>query len=162
MVFSHQPINSAVMSDFEREIVHCLNRFFKTRHVQGFAFRLKQHKFSSQYVDVLVDSLNPSYYLAIECKSILDKKVYFSQHFHSDKNATHQVDAITGFLKKTGRTGFLAIEFRFGPGKANEAYLIPWATVIEHFKLNRGISLDDARQCITLSRSREGYLLEQL
>jgi Holliday junction resolvase len=150
------------MSDFEREIVHCVNRFFKSHHVQGFAYRLKQHKFSSQYVDVLVDSLNPSYYLAIECKSILDKKIYFSQHFHSDKNGTHQVDAISDFLKKTGRTGFLAIEFRFGPGKANEAYLIPWATVLDHFLHNRGISLDDARNCIRLSRTREGYLLEQL
>jgi Holliday junction resolvase len=150
------------MSDFEREIVHCVNRFFKSHHVQGFAYRLKQHKFSSQYVDVLVDSLNPSYYLAIECKSILDKKIYFSQHFHSDKNGTHQMDAISDFLKKTGRTGFLAIEFRFGPGKANEAYLIPWATVLDHFLHNRGISLDDARNCIRLARTREGYLLEQL
>jgi Holliday junction resolvase len=156
------PPNTQTMSDFEREIVHCLNRFFKTHHFQGFAYRLKQHKFSMQYVDVLVDSLNPAYYLAIECKSILDKKIYFTQHFHSDKNGTHQVDAITEFLKKTGRGGFLAIEFRYGPGKANEAYLIPWTTVIEHFKLNRGISLDDARNCIALSRTREGYFLETL
>ena len=150
------------MSDFEREIVHCVNRFFGSHHVQGFAYRLKQHKFSSQYVDVLVDSLNPSYYLAIECKSILDKKIYFSQHFHSDKNGTHQVDAIDGFLKKTGRSGYLAIEFRFGPGKANEAYLVPWATVLDHFQRNRGISLDDARSCIQLTRTRDGYLLERL
>jgi Holliday junction resolvase len=150
------------MSDFEREIVHCMNRFFKTHHVQGFAYRLKQHKFSSQYVDVLVDSLSPSYYLAIECKSILDKKIYFSQHFHSDKNGTHQMDAITDFLKKTGRSGYLAIEFRFGAGKANEAYLIPWPTVLDHFLHNRGIGLDDARHGIRLGRSREGYLLERL
>lgn len=93
-------------------------------------------------MDVLVDSLNPTYYLAIECKSILDKKLYFSQHFHTDKKSIHQVDAITDFLKKTGRAGFLAIEFRFGAGKANEAYLIPWAAVIDHFRLNRGISLE--------------------
>lgn len=150
------------MSDFEREIVHCLNRFFKIHHIQGFAYRLKQHKFSSQDVDVLVDSLNPSYYMAIECKSILDKKLYFTQHFHTDRKSVHQVDAISDFLKKTGRTGFLAIEFRFGAGKANEAYLIPWTRVIEHFELNRGISIDDARNCIRLARSREGYLLENL
>jgi Holliday junction resolvase len=150
------------MSDFEREIVHCVNRFFKSHHIQGFAYRLKQHKFSSQYVDVLVDSLNPSYYLAIECKSILDKKIYFSQHFHSDKNGTHQMDAITDFLKKTGRSGYLAIEFRFGAGKANEAYLVQWATVLDHFQRNRGISLDDARSCIKLARTREGYFLEHL
>jgi Holliday junction resolvase len=150
------------MSDFEREIVHCLNRFFKTRHIQGFAYRLKQHKFTSQYVDVLVDSLNPSYYLAIECKSIIDKKLYFSQHFHSDKKNVHQVDAISDFLAKTGRIGFLAVEFRQGPGKASEAFLIPWATVVGHFKENKGITVDDARACIALSRSKEGYVLEKL
>lgn len=26
------------MSDFEREIVHCFNRFFKSHHMQGFAY----------------------------------------------------------------------------------------------------------------------------
>jgi Holliday junction resolvase len=150
------------MSDFEREIVHCLNRFFKTHHIQGFAYRLKQHKFTSQYVDVLVDSLNPSYYLSIECKSIIDKKLYFSQHFHSDKNKVHQVDAISDFLLKTGRIGFLAVEFRQGPGRASEAFLIPWPVVVVHFRANRGITIDDARSGIALTRSKDGYLLESL
>jgi len=151
------------MSDFEREIVHCMNRFFKTRHIHGFAYRLKQHKFTSQYVDVLVDSLNPSYYLSIECKSIIDKKLYFSQHFHSDKNKVHQVDAISEFLIRTGRAGYLAVEFRQGPGKSNEAYLIPWATVVGHYKENKGITVEDARSAGTaLSRSKDGYLLEKL
>ncbi|MGA2918498.1 Holliday junction resolvase [Methanoregula sp.] len=150
------------MSDFEREIVHCLNRFFKTRHIQGFAYRLKQYKFTSQYVDVLADSLNPTYYLSIECKSIIDKKLYFSQHFHSDKKSVHQIDAISDFLSKTGRIGFLAVEFRQGPGKASEAYLIPWTSVIEHFRNNKGISIEDARACIVLTRSKDGYVLEGL
>ena len=150
------------MSDFEREIVHCLNRFFKTHHIQGFAYRLKQHKFTSQYVDVLVDSLNPSYYLSIECKSIMDKKLYFSQHFHVDKDKDNQVDAISDFLIKTGRIGFLAVEFRQGPGKASEAFLIPWPVVVEHFRANKGITFNDARSCIVLARSKDGYLLGSL
>jgi Holliday junction resolvase len=150
------------MSDFEREIVHCLNRFFKMHHIQGFAYRLKQHKFTSQYVDVLVDSLNPSYYLSIECKSIIDRKLYFSQHFHSDRNKVHQVDAISDFLAKTGRIGFLAVEFRQGPGKASEAFLIPWPLVVGHFRDNKGITIDDARSCIALTKSKDGYLLESL
>ncbi len=150
------------MSDFEREIVHCLNRFFKTHHIEGFAYRLKQHKFTSQYVDVLVDSLNPSYYLSIECKSIIDKKLYFSQHFPTDKDKVHQVDAISDFLQKTGRIGFLAVEFRQGPGKAGEAFLIPWPEVVEHFRVNRGITIDDARSGIVLARSKDGYLLESI
>jgi hypothetical protein len=150
------------MSDFERDIVHCLNRFFKTRHIQGFAYRLKQYKFTSQYVDVLVDSLNPTYYLSIECKSIIDKKLYFSQHFHSDKKNVHPIDAISDFLAKTGRIGFLAVEFRQGPGKASEAYLIPWVTVIDHYQTNKGITIEDARACIALTRSKDGYVLENL
>jgi len=150
------------MSDFEREIVRCLNRFFKANHIQGFAYRLKQHKFTSQYVDVLVDSLNPSYYLSIECKSIIDRKLYFSQHFHEDKNQVHQVDAISDFLTKTGRIGYLAVEFRSGPGKANEAFLIPWATVIRHYRENKGITIEDARLGIPLSRSKDGYVLGSL
>lgn len=150
------------MSDFEREIVHCLNRFFKTHHIQGFAYRLKQHKFTSQYVDVLVDSLNPSYYLSIECKSIIDKKLYFSQHFHSDKKNVHQVDAISDFLSKTGRIGFLAVEFRQGPGKPSEAFLIPWATVVAHFCENKGITIDDARAGIALAKCKDGYVLEKM
>ena len=151
------------MSDFEREIVHCMNRFFKTRHIHGFAYRPKQQKFTSHYVDVLVDSLNPSYYLSIECKSIIDKKLYFSQHFHSDKNKVHQVDAISDFLIKTCRAGYLAVEFRQGPGKANEAYLIPWATIVCHYKENKGITVEDARTSGTaLSCSKDGYVLEKL
>jgi hypothetical protein len=150
------------MSDFEREIVDCLNRFFKTKHIQGYAFRLKPQKFASQYVDVLVDSLNPAYNLSIECKSIIDKKLYFSQHFHSDTKNVHPVDAISGFLAGTSRRGFLAVEFRAGPGKANEAFLIPWVTVIEHFRNNQGITRDDARNHIELGRSKDGYVLEHL
>ena len=150
------------MSDFEREIVHCLNRFFKTRHIQGFAYRLKQQKFSSHCVDVHVDSLNPAYNLSIECKSIIDKKLYFSQHFHSNKKNEHPVDAISDVLLKTGRTGYLALEFRQGPGKASEAFLIPWLTVVEHFRNNPGITIDDARNSIELILSKDGYVLEHL
>jgi Holliday junction resolvase len=150
------------MSDFEREIVHCLNHFFKTHHIQGFAYRLKQSRYTNQSVDVLADSLSPDYNLSIECKSIIDKKLYFSQHFSSDKEGVHQVDAISAFLTETGRTGYLAVEFRQGPGKVNEAFLIPWPVVVEHYSADKGITIDDARVCIALSRSKGGYLLETL
>ncbi|RPI39077.1 MAG: Holliday junction resolvase [Methanoregulaceae archaeon] len=150
------------MSDFEREIVCCLNRFFKTHHIQGFAYRKKQHTFTSRYGDVLADSLNPSCSLLIECKSIIDKKLYFSQHFHADKMGVHPVSAISDFLAKTGRAGFLAVEFRQGVGKAREAFLIPWPVVVTHFKENKGITIDDARSCIVLGTSKDGYLLESL
>jgi Holliday junction resolvase len=151
-----------VMAHFEREITYCINRFFTARQIHGFAYRLKQSKFSSQYVDVLVDSLDPRYYLAVECKSISGKKLYFSQHFHSDKKNVHQIDSITDFLGKTGRRGFLAVEFRFGAGKAKEAYLMPWSKVIELYGSCAGIAIDDFRQCCALSRSGEAYDLPGL
>jgi Holliday junction resolvase len=150
------------MSDFEREIVHCLNHFFKTRNIQGFAYRLKQSRYTNQPADVLVDSLNPDYHLLIECKSIIDKKLYFSQHFPSDKDGIHQVDAISEFLNETGRIGYLAVEFRQSPGMANEAFLIPWPVVVGYYKADKGITIDDARAGIALSRSKGGYLLETL
>jgi hypothetical protein len=150
------------MSDFEREIVSCLNRFFKTRHIQGFAYRLRQSRYTRPAADVLADSLNPSYNLSIECKSIIDKKLYFSQHFHTGRNHVHPVDAISDFLAESGRTGFLAVEFRQGPGMPGEAFLIPWPVVVEHFMADKGITIDEARTCIVLARSKEGYQLESL
>lgn len=149
------------MSDFERDIVLCFNRFFEERHIRGYAYRLKQHKFSTQYIDVLVDCLDPRYYLAIECKSIKGKKLYFTQHFHNTKDGMHQLDSITGFLQRTGRRGYLAIEFRFGSGRSREAYLIPWERVLELQAGTQGIGLDEARASIMLGRKGESYVLPE-
>ncbi|NYT06563.1 MAG: Holliday junction resolvase [Methanomicrobiales archaeon] len=151
------------MSDFEREVASCLNDFFEKHQIRGFAYRLKQSKFSTQYVDLLVDSLDPRYYCAIECKSIRGKKLYFSQHFHADKNGMHQIDAISDFLTKTGRRGYLAVEFRSGPGRALEAFLYPWDEVALAFGSRPGISLDEFRERgVALSRCSERYTLDQL
>jgi Holliday junction resolvase len=150
------------MSDFEREMVTCLNRFFEAGKRQGFAYRLKQSKWSTQYVDVLVDSLDPRYYCAIECKSIHGKKLYFSQHFHNDRNHVHQVDSISSFLSRTGRRGYLAIEFRFGSGRMREAYLIPWDALVGFYRAAPGIGIDEFRGFITLLRTPEGYILNEL
>ncbi len=150
------------MSDFEREIVQCLNRFFRTKQIQGFAYRPKPQKFPNRYGDVLTDSPDSRYNLLIECTSIIDKKLYFSQHFHADKQNVHPVDTISDYLAKTGRTGFLAIEFRQEAGNPGEAFLIPWETIVEHFRNNRGIAIEDARNCIEFGRSKEGYVLEHV
>ncbi len=151
-----------MMAYFEWEITHCINRFFASRQIHGFAYRLKQSRYSSQYVDVLVDSLDPRYYLAIECKSIAGKKIYFSQHFHSDRNDVHQIESISEFLMKTGRRGYLAVEFRFGAGRTKEAYLMPWRQVVEYYRTSPGIGIGDFRRCLALPRSGEGYTLTDL
>ncbi len=150
------------MSDFERDVVACFNRFFEKENIRGFAYRLKQHKFSTQFIDVLVDCLDPHYYLAVECKSIKGKKLYFSQHFHVDRHQVHQVEAISTFLSRTGRQGYLAIEFRFGSGKSREAYLVPWEKVRELYTTTQGISLEEFRGGLAFGRDGEGYALPQL
>jgi len=150
------------MNNYELDVVRCLNTFFSGAATQGFAYRLKQAKFNSQYVDVLVDSLDPRYYLAIECKSIKGKKIYFSQHFHNDKNGIHQIDSISSFLQKTGRRGYLSVEFRAGPGRPKEAFLMPWDQVLIYYTTEVGITQDEFREHITLNRSQNEYILPAL
>ena len=101
-------------NSFEREMVQCMNRFFTENRKRGFAYRLKQSTFNTQYVDIIVDSKEPGYYLAIECKSLKGKRLSFSSNFHKDKDGVHQIDNISGFISYTGRRGFLAAEFRGG------------------------------------------------
>jgi Holliday junction resolvase len=150
------------MGSFERDVVHCLNNFFSVRSLRGFAYRLKQSKFNTQYVDVLVDSLDPRYYLAIECKSIRGKKLYFSQHFHLDRKDVHQVESISEFLERTGRRGFIAVEFRSGPGRAKEAYLLPWDAVRHAYGESAGLSVEEFRSGIALLRECDSYVLPAL
>ncbi|HKM41271.1 MAG TPA: Holliday junction resolvase [Methanocorpusculum sp.] len=148
-------------NDFEREMVICMNRFFTENKKKGFAYRLKQSHFNTQYVDIIVDSLDPAYYMAIECKSLNGKRLYFTSNFHKDKDGVHQVDNISGFVKYTGRSGYLAVEFR-GQGPKNEAYLMPWNMVLEFFAKQPGIPIDEFRNCIQLERVPGGYRLPVL
>ena len=83
------------MTEFERVLVQSFNEYFDETGIKGVAHRLKQHRFTPQFLDVLVDSLDPDYYMGIECKSIsVDKgakALYFTQHFTTDKNGSHQI-----------------------------------------------------------------------
>lgn len=125
------------MTEFERTLVQSFNRHFEKNNIRAIAHRIKQHRFTPQYLDVLVDSLNPDFYLGIECKSIsVDKgtsALYFSQHFTTDKNGIHQVERISDYINKSGRNGFLAVELRHGIGKSREAHAIPWKDIQERY-----------------------------
>lgn len=144
-------------NNFERAVVTCLNRYFTEHRMRAFAYRLKQAHFNTQYVDIIVDSLDPSFYLAIECKSVKGTRLYFTSNFHKDKDGTHQIDNITSFLEYTGRRGFLAVEFRAGP--KNEAYLMTWETVLRFFASQASITIDEFRKCTPLKRTGGGYQL---
>lgn len=148
------------MTEFERELVKAFNRFFEENGVNGIAYRRKQHRFSSQFVDVLVDSADPAYYLAIENKSVKtssSNKLYFSQHF-SESDDGHQVDRISDFVERSGRRGYLAVEMKRGRGKPRRAFLVPWRALKRRYDAGEvGIPLDDLERFYEIDRSSADY-----
>jgi hypothetical protein len=146
------------MTEFERVLVNSFNYYFESTGVKGIAHRLKQHRFTAQFLDVIVDSLDPDYYLGIECKSIsVDKgakALYFTQHFTVDKKGSHQITRISEFLFRSGRSGFLAVELKMGVGRSREAYIIPWSTLFEKFN-------DDSTNKITIEQIQEFPRIER-
>lgn len=148
------------MTDFERSLVNSFNKYFDQEGMQGIAHRKKQHRFSSQLCDVLVDSPHETFYLAIENKSVKESstnKLYFSQHF-SISDGGHQVERITDFLNRSGRTGFLAVEIKRGRGRSREAYMVPWKYLLEKYESDEaGLHLDEIRRFPELFRDSAEY-----
>lgn len=153
------------MTEFERELVKAFNRFFEDTGTQGIAYRRKQHRFSSQFVDVLVDSIRPEFYLAIENKSVSTSstnKLYFSQHF-SESSDGHQVDRITDFLQRSGRRGYLAVEMKRGRGKPRKAFLVPWKDLQKLYEAEEtGLHLDELQDYPEIDRDSEDYDVGEL
>ena len=151
------------MPDFEWELVAAINRFFEASGMRGLAYRLKQSRYTPQVVDLLVDSPDPAYYLAIECKSIDARKaktLYFTQHF-SAAGGVHQMERIDQFIDRTGRRGFLAVELRRGAGRAKTAHLLPWYAAMEAFRSESpGIPVERIEAIAPLGRRDGGYLIE--
>lgn len=116
------------MTEHERSIVNMFNRYFENSEINGIAHRKKMSRFTSQLCDVLVDSQHHAFYLAIEAKSIKEKKnnkLYFSTHFSENDNG-HQVERIGDFIDRSGRVGLLCLELKRGRGKARECYMLPF------------------------------------
>lgn len=153
------------MTDFERSLVKSFNSYFNDRGIRGIAYRRKQHRFSSQFVDVLVDSFNPDFYLAIENKSLKTSSsntLYFTQHFSESKEG-HQVERITDFLHRSGRRGFLAVELRRGIGKPRKAFMIPWKEVNNAYVSGeKGFSVEKIKQYPEIDRASARYRVEQV
>ena len=152
------------MTEFERSLVNSFNRFFRSEGIRGIAYRRKQHRFSSQFVDILVDSFNPDYYLAIENKSLktsTSDKLYFSQHFSKNEEG-HQVERIDNFIHRSGRRGFLAVELRRGCGKPRKAFMIPWDEILERYEGDStGLSVDEIKKFPEIRRDSAEYLVEK-
>ena len=153
------------MTEFERMLVNSLNAYIEENGIKAISYRLKQHRFTPQFLDVLVDSLNPDLYMGIECKSIsVDKganALYFSQHFTVDKNGIHQIERISDYLNRSGRRGFLAVELRLGPGHGREAYIIPWKELEkEYLNQNLKLTLKEIRSFPEIKREGKDYKVD--
>jgi hypothetical protein len=153
------------MGNFEWALTTALNSFFKRDGIQAIAYRLKQSRFASQLVDILVDSRIPEYYLAIECKSLDARKtktLYFKQHF-SFAAGDHQLARETKFIIKSGRQGILAVELRHGAGTARTAHLVPWGEVYQNFQAGKvGLTLEEIQQSPALERKGGTYAISHL
>lgn len=150
------------MPDFEHALVNAFNRFFEAEGIDAVAYRLKQSRFTPQVMDILVDSKYPEFYMAIECKSIdalRTHAIYFRQHF-SLAGGEHQLDREDEFIRRSGRTGLLAVEMRRGAGRPRQAHLLPWHAVIETFRAGEaGISTERIASYQQIPRSGGGYAI---
>lgn len=125
----------------ENELVRAFNDFFNRNDLNGIAYRRKQHTFSSQFLDIIVNSSDLGH-IAIEHKSYktsASNKLYFSQHFSTDANEDalqpgHQIDRIKEFQDRSGINTFLAVEIRRGRGVAKEIYIMEWDEVYEYYE----------------------------
>ncbi|MCZ0860043.1 hypothetical protein O0S10_02215 [Methanocorpusculum sp. MG] len=72
-------------NEFERAVVICINRYFTEHRTKGFAYRLKQAHFNTQYIDIIVSGIQ---------FTIIFERIFFirgvSRHFSlcitQDKN----------------------------------------------------------------------------
>jgi len=153
------------MQNFERAMVAALNSLFEREAIPAIAYRLKQSPFAAQFMDILVDSKIPEYYLAIECKSLDARKtrsLYFKQHFSSAAGA-HQLSRETEFITRSGRQGILAVELRHGAGRARTAHLVPWGQIFQCFSSGRaGLTLREIEENPPLDRKGGAYTVSRL
>jgi hypothetical protein len=153
------------MGDFEWALVDALNKFFEKNSINAIAYRLKQSRFSAQFMDILVDSRIPEYYLAIECKSLdarKTKSLYFKQHFSSAAGA-HQMTRETEFIIRSGRQGILAVELRHGAGKTRTAHLVPWGQIFQSYEEGKkGITLQEIEANPQIERKGGAYEISRL
>ena len=130
---------------FESELVKKINLYFEKNLKVGFAYRLKQSMFNSQYADVLIDSLIN---YAVECKQITGEHFYFKTNFRQD-----QIIKFSEFLKKTNRGGILAIRKKIV--NFYEYYLIPWQKI--EIMINQGYKRIDKEVLYTCKQNIDEF-----
>lgn len=134
--------------NFETEVAKVYNLYFKENNIDALAYRFeKSNRFTTQPCDVLVDSRDQKFYLAIECKSMKvdgQRPLYFSSNF-SNKGLKHQIDRMEDFCTITGRHGVLAVELYNKP-RSRDAFLVPFHEVFVLWKYGKsGLPLKTIR-----------------
>jgi len=143
---------------FESDLANAFNKYLGEEPPRGYAHRKKQHRFTSQECDVLVDSPRDEFYLAIECKSVSNSstnKLYFSTHFSDG-----QIDRLTEFCSKTGRQGYVAVEVKRGTGKQRKAYMVPLTKVLDIRAGEAGIPLGRLPRYKEIQRDGSDYVVD--
>jgi len=145
---------------FERDMVRAFNVYFLENGIDALAYRRWAPERSHQEFDLVCDSADIGFYLAIECKSVSEqstKALYFKSHF-SAPNGNHQLDRERDWLRRTGRIGLLAVEIRAGKGKQREAYMIPFMEVMDVYRAGAtGLPLANVRHYIPVPRINKQY-----
>jgi hypothetical protein len=150
---------------FENEIVNALNFFYIKNQIKAQAYRLYQAEFSpGQHCDIVSDSANSKYYLALECKTMNSSK-YKTFNFKSRTSQTddgiHQFEREFKFAERTGRRGFLLIELRMGAGKPKMCYFIPMKDAFETRQSGKkSYKLSEIQSYPSLSREKGKYVVE--
>jgi hypothetical protein len=123
---------------FETKIRKIIGDHLKNSSIRGVSKRNVMTRWSSQEIDIVVDSPEPAWYMGIECKSTTIKKTpatfYFSNTFHKD-----QFKNLIDFFWNSGRRGFVAVEIGFNRNRTNGevshphkrgTYIIDWADLV--------------------------------
>lgn len=140
------------MTDGERELVKSINKFFTENSLKGIAYRRKQHRFSSQFVDILVNTAEEDLNdVAIEHKSFKkssSSKLYFSQHFSDSEKedsvlgCKKQVERVKEFQRLSGFNTFLGVEVKRGRGRSRRQFILPWSDLYRLYESGEsGVSI---------------------
>ena len=97
-----------------------LQRYFDEENINAYVRREFQNVPNFIGTDLTIDSVDPRFYLALECKS----RQRSSRYNLKDLFKEDQFDRISTFLRKTGRRGFCVIEAHGRP--KNKYFIIKW------------------------------------
>lgn len=161
-------LNDMRGNSFERDLTKAYNVFFRERGIKGYAYRLKQYKYTGQLIDIVVDSPFEEFYQGVECKSMKIVKgktrINFKEYFSDG-----QVENEHRFIELTGRRGILAIEMRHDNDKEDpkspkrgwrEAYLVPFEYVWDTYLAGeKALSIAAIRSYPQIKREKGLYRL---